>query len=108
MEKVVLYLDVGAGDGAYGKLLNNYAEIDGVEYFKKYIEEFKLEKIYNKIYNIDICKFEFDYYDVVIMGDVLEHIEVKEAQKLLNYMYDRVDEIIIVVPYNYEQDSCSW
>lgn len=96
-------LDVGAGDGAYGKLLNKYSEIDAVEYYKPYIDHFQLDKIYNKVYNNDICKFEFDYYDLIIIGDVLEHIAVKDAQKLLDYMYDRADEIFVAVPYNYVQ-----
>jgi len=97
-------LDVGPGDGAYGKLLNTYTkEIDAVEYYKPYIEHFELDKIYNKVYNADICDFKFDYYDVIIIGDVLEHLSVEAAQKLLNYMFDRADQIIIAVPYNYEQ-----
>jgi tetratricopeptide (TPR) repeat protein len=97
-------LDVGPGDGAYGKLLNTYTkDIDAVEYYKPYIDFFKLSEIYKNVYNADVCDFEFEYYDVIIIGDVLEHISIEGAQKLLDYMYDRADEIIIAVPYNYEQ-----
>lgn len=98
-------LDVGAGDGLWGKILNKQHHIDGVEIFKPYIEKYELERHYNNIYNINILDFEFqnDYYDIIIMGDVLEHIELEDAQKLVSKLSKKTKELIIVVPYMLQQ-----
>ena len=97
-------LDVGCGCGTYFDLLGDYFKnIDGVEVYKPNIEKYELEKKYRVVYNEDICKMEYKYYDIVIFGDVLEHIEVEEAQKVLRYAIDRSKEVIVAVPYQYEQ-----
>lgn len=97
-------LDVGVGSGTYYNLLGNYFKnIDGVEVFKPNIEKYELEKKYNKVYNVDIKDFEYDFYDIIIFGDIIEHLEVEDAQKVLEYAKDRCREMIVAVPYCYEQ-----
>ena len=97
-------LDVGSGEGTYYELLKDYfRNIDGVEVFKRNIEEYGLEGKYRKIYNEDIRRFRYDYYDIIIFGDVIEHLEIKEAQEVLEYAYNRCKEMIVAVPYMYEQ-----
>jgi len=97
-------LDVGPGSGKYGFLLKQFAKtIDCVEIFEPSIKINNLEKIYDNIFIDDICNFDFKYYDIIVFGDVLEHISVKNSQKLLNRIYNKAKEIIIVVPFNYEQ-----
>ena len=97
-------LDVGSGEGTYYELLKDYfANIDGVEVYAPNIEKYELEKKYRHIYNKDIREFKYKRYDLVIFGDILEHLETEEAQRVLEYAREHSLEIIVAVPYMYEQ-----
>lgn len=97
-------LDVGAGMGTYYELLkDNYKKIDGVEVFRPNVERYRLERKYRKVYCIDIRNFKYVYYDLVIFGDILEHLEVKEAQEVLKYALEHSRSVIVAVPYCYVQ-----
>lgn len=99
-------LDVGAGCGTYWYLLHDYYKtIDAVEVFKPNIENYKLKDKYHKIYNIDIKNLKYDNYDIIIFGDVIEHLEINEAQEVLKYAYNHCKEMIVAVPYELEQDE---
>lgn len=105
-DKKIKILDVGAGNGLYGLMFKDIAErIDAVEAYAPHIDAFKLSKIYDNIYNVDICDFNLPIeYDLIIFGDVLEHIETSKAQKLLKKL-SHISQIIIAVPYLYKQDA---
>lgn len=94
-------LDVGPGRGIYFNLLkmNGYKHIDAVEIYKPYIAKFRLTDMYRKIFNRNIVGFQYDHYHVIILGDVLEHIKVKEAKQVLNYAKAHGDLIVVSVPY---------
>ena len=93
-------LDVGAGEGTYLPFLEDYfTNIEAVEVFKPNIENFHLEERYKKVYNADIKDFKYDFYDIIIFGDIIEHLDVKEAQDVLKYAYDRCNFMIVAVPY---------
>lgn len=97
-------LDVGCGEGTYYDLLHQYFNnIDGVEIYRPNIDNYNLESKYNNVYNVDIKDFKYEYYDVIIFGDVIEHLEIDEAQEVLKYAYKRCKEMIVAVPYMYEQ-----
>lgn len=97
-------LDVGAGEGTYYNLLHDvYKNIDAVEVFKPNIDKYKLEEKYNKVYYSDIKDLKYDDYDLIIFGDIIEHLEVEEAQKVLEYADEHSKEMIIAVPYELEQ-----
>ena len=97
-------LDVGAGEGTYYNLLGKYYKnIDAVEVFMGNIKKYELEKKDQTVYNENIIDFRYEWYDLIIFGDVIEHLEVEEAQKVLEYAYDRCIEMIIAVPYMYKQ-----
>ena len=97
-------LDVGAGEGTYYNLLHDYYKnIDAVEVFKPNIDNFELEKKYREVYNINICDFKYSKYDIIIFGDIIEHLKVKDAQKVLKYAYNMCDEMIVAVPYECKQ-----
>lgn len=99
-------LDVGAGCGTYYNYLGDYfTDMDAVEVFKPNIEMYDLESKYKNVYNVDIKDFEYDKYDIIIFGDVLEHLTVEEAQKVLQYALDRCEEVVVAVPYMYPQDA---
>ena len=100
-------LDVGSGCGTYWYLLHEkFKNIDSIEVFKPNIEKFNLKNKYQNVYNCDIKDFQYEYYDLIIFGDVLEHLTVKEAQNSLDYAYDRCYNLIVAVPYMYEQGIC--
>lgn len=93
-------LDVGPGCGTYWNLLHDhFTNIDAVEVFKPNIDDFNLETKYSNVFNIDIKDFKYEYYDLIIFGDILEHLEIKEAQNVLDYAYDRCKNLIVAVPY---------
>ena len=96
-------LDVGPGRGIYGSLLKEKFIVDCVEIFPRYITDYNLKEIYNKIYISDILNFDYSDYDLIIMGDVLEHINLQSAQKLINDICEKNIKVIVAVPYNYEQ-----
>lgn len=99
-------LDVGAGCGTYWKLLHNdFRLIDAVEVFKRNIEEYRLKEKYHRVYNINIKDFKYHTYDIIIFGDVIEHLDTKEAQEVLKYAYNKCKEMIVAVPYELEQDE---
>ena len=95
-------LDVGAGSGTYKNLLPNY-KMDAVEVHLPNIEKYNLRDKYTTVVNADIRDFEYAYYDLIIFGDVIEHLTVEEAQKVLKYAFNKCKEMIVAVPYNYKQ-----
>ncbi len=74
-------IDVGAGAGTYAKLLKPYVQSHfvGVEIFKDYIETYKLKDLYDEIWLEDIRKYNSLQADLIIFGDVLEHMTKEEA-----------------------------
>ena len=98
-------LDVGIGCGTYWDLLNGkFKNIDGVEVFKPNIDQLQGKK-YREIFNVDIKDFKYDYYDLVIFGDILEHLTIEDAKSVLDYAFKHSKNVIVAVPYMYEQDE---
>ena len=98
-------LDVGACDGKWARLLNNFFIIDGVEIFEPNIIKYALITKYHNIFNINIVDFKYSYYDCIIFGDVIEHLTVNDAQKVLAYAEPRCKDMVIAVPFLYKQDE---
>ena len=74
-----------------------------MEVFKEGIRKHRLREKYCEVYAEDIRDFKYRYYDLVIFGDILEHLEVKEAQEVLNYALQHSTEVLVAVPYQYVQ-----
>ena len=98
-------LDVGACDGKWSDLLGNYLIMDGIEIFEPNITKHKLEKKYHNIFNADVRGFQYRHYDLIIFGDVLEHMTVEDAQKVLNYAMPRCRDLIVAVPFQWVNRS---
>lgn len=95
-------LDVGAGWGKYRDLLPDYT-MDAVEIWPEYVEQENLRERYRDVIVGDICDVELRWYDVVIMGDVFEHLTVEQATELLPRLVAACDELYVAVPFEYPQ-----
>lgn len=97
-------LDVGPGAGKWGVLLKDPSRVvDAVEIFFPYVSHFGLTLLYNHIFVGDILQFPLKkrQYDLAILGDVLEHLSVENAQKLLGTFRKNHIPVLITVPYLY-------
>jgi hypothetical protein len=103
-------LDVGAGNGRYGFLFRelldmNYARfkqwkyrIDAVEIETDYLNPVH-NYVYNNVFIGDWLDVEIAFhYDLVFMGDVLEHFRESEWQDALKKARDLADTVIVVSP----------
>lgn len=98
-------LDVGAGIGTYSNLLRplGFINIDCIEVFEQYVVDYKLSEKYNNVYVGDVTNTEIDFgkYDLIIFGDVLEHIELSSAKNILNKVSK--NDVIVAVPFESKQ-----
>ena len=115
-------LDVGCGEGKWGKLLKGrVSTLDGIEVWEPYIQRYNLSQFYDTIYNVDMREFVFDKkYDVVILGDVLEHVVRDDALTFLNMFKENVSVIYLTIPITvciqegdpwgnpFENHRCQW
>jgi SAM-dependent methyltransferase len=104
VQKSVKILDVGAGSGTYALLLGDeYPNIDAIEIFPNYLDMFNLQDIYKNVIIGDILETDFDEYDYLIMGDVLEHMTFLQAKNLLDKITAKDKICLVAVPYMFEQ-----
>ena len=78
-------LDVGACDGKWANLLNHHLVMDAVEIWKPNIVEWGLASKYRNVFNMDILDLEYKWYDLILFGDVIEHMTVEQARRVLDY-----------------------
>ncbi len=103
-------LDVGAGQGVYLNLiresLGQNVIVSAVEVWKPYIDQFNLENRYDHLYPIDVREMiDFDY-DLVILGDILEHMTELDAIYLWERISKKARYAIISIPIiHYHQDA---
>lgn len=98
-------LDIGSGRGKYGQLIRskndfNHVHLTSVEYEKERKQQL-LEIGYNEVRSIsamELLDSPAENYEVVIMGDVIEHFKKSEGMDLLNFLNYRSEYIIIVTP----------
>ena len=96
-------LDVGACDGKWYDLLGDYLVMDAVEIFKPNIVQHNLTDKYRRVFGVDIDNLAYVSYDLIIFGDVIEHMTVDKAQRVLGYARNRCKDMIIGVPWLYPQ-----
>lgn len=97
-------LDVGAGCGTYRWYLGSGYNMDAVEVWPEAIDG--LKEMYRNVFQEDIRTFEYKQnYDLIIFGDILEHLSVEDAKRVLNEAKKHSKHILIAVPYQYEQDA---
>lgn len=93
-------LDIGCGSGTYADMFPNI-EWTGVEIWEPYVEKYDLRRKYKMLYVEDARTLTLTApYDVVVLGDVLEHMTVEEARTLFDKMYGNgfADTVIVSIP----------
>lgn len=98
-------LDVGACDGEYWNLLHEHLTMDGCEIFVPNIVKYNLIEKYRVVHPCNIKGLEYDYYDLIIFGDVIEHMTVEDAQAVLEYAKQHSNMIVVAVPFLYHQEA---
>ena len=108
-------LDVGVGFGKYGFLIREYTDIwdmqsvddyrperwkmfiDGVDATAAYITPLH-EYVYDTIHIGDITELidTLGNYDVIIMGDVLEHFDKPVGERLLDKLYEHTNKCLLL------------
>ncbi len=96
-------LDIGSGWGKYRWLLPEY-EFDAVEVWEPYALLHKLDAYYDNVFIGEAVDYSYPYdYGAVILGDVLEHMSIEDAQRVLNAAYSHADLVVIAVPFLHPQ-----
>ena len=100
-------LDIGAGCGTYSDLIRGYGyKMDAVEIWQPYINQYGLKNKYGWVYEENILKMPLDVlgaYDFYILGDVLEHLSVEDAEWLMKFLKFAGKQYLVAVPYIMEQ-----
>jgi hypothetical protein len=103
-------LDVGVGAGIYAQLLRPRLPgtcLIGIEVFEPYRAMFHLDDLYDELLIGDARTIPWPKADVVIMGDVVEHMPADDAQLVWSKARDAAQEAVYVsVPIiNYPQGA---
>lgn len=83
---ITTVLDVGAGAGYYGSAIRkacpSVTVLDAVEVFPYYRERYSLDELYDTVTIADVRHIMEFPYDLVILGDVIEHLPRADAIRL--------------------------
>jgi|694.fasta_scaffold01399_3 hypothetical protein len=83
---IATVLDVGAGAGRYGVAIRNACPsvtvLDAIEVFPYYQTRFSLDDIYDTVTIADARTITSFPYDLVVLGDVIEHMPRADAVAL--------------------------
>lgn len=105
-------LDVGLGNGKLGFIARDFLDVmlgerykknewqlrlDGIEVYAEYVQDHQ-KAIYDQIHIGDAYDIidSLGTYDVVVMGDVLEHFEKEQGWRLLDKCFAHSDKAIIL------------
>lgn len=115
-------LDIGPGSGKWAKVLGGRPEVQvdgqhwtGLEVFPRYILDYDLTTLYDRIIVDDVRNVDhiddltvadgFSWgmelaprYDLIIMGDVLEHLQPDEADRVMRRLHGCGSALLIAGP----------
>lgn len=108
-----VFLDIGAGAGKYGEIVRNISiktKTIAIEIEKDYIDKFSLNEKYDLVWCMSVMDIiqpiYFDKtFDVIMIGDIIEHLKKSDGVDLLNFLIYRTKWIIIEFPYHYLQNA---
>lgn len=120
--KPMSILDVGIGFGKWGHLFREYTDIlasqddpgryhrenwkvriDGIEGFPDYVTDMH-RYLYNNILMGDVREVvkSIDAYDVIFLGDIIEHLSKEDGIALINTMLPKANKAIVLSTPKYE------
>ena len=110
-------VDIGAGAGTYAKLMRDTPEriVTGagelaqrvwrdqwtaIEGWAPYVDDFGLNDLYDEVIVSDARRLNWLSYraDLVIAGDVLEHMERDDARRLIKRIKQGAHNLIVSIP----------
>lgn len=95
-------VDVGPGAGTYAQMFRPYHQSDwtAVEMWGPYVEQFGLDRIYDQVIIGDVRHLNPELFmsDLVIFGDVLEHMPKGDALDVLYRASLRAENIVVSLP----------
>lgn len=94
-------LDVGPGAGAYAQLVRSVPSVEileCVEIWEPYIAQFGLTSLYDAVHLADVREFDDFDFDVVIFGDVLEHMSREDALTVYQRARGQAGAVIFSIP----------
>ncbi|MGN6343326.1 MAG: hypothetical protein ACTHML_20270 [Ginsengibacter sp.] len=115
-------LDIGKGFGKYGFLIHEYLGIDNTKRLNSLLSMSQqsrvkidavevdedlmlphLSQFYNKVFFADIFSIykSLNHYDLILMVDVIEHLEKEKAIGLLKYFVSKDSKIIVATPVDF-------
>lgn len=103
-------VDVGVGCGTYSELLRSEGQYwVGVEKWRPYLDTYNLYAKYDLVAVQDVREFDFTLYqpDLVILGDVLEHMPKPDAVQVVTHAQIAAAAVLISIPIvHYPQEAC--
>lgn len=95
-------VDIGAGDGTYARLMRaeHRGHWTGVEAWEPYVVEFGLGQLYDQVTAADVRRLPWTAFraDLVIAGDVLEHMSRDDAVAVIRRITYGAANLIVSVP----------
>jgi hypothetical protein len=95
-------LDVGPGQGSFFYLMRGIMDssvhLTAVEIWEPYIYNYTLREKYQVVINDDVRNLNDFNYDLVILGDVIEHMSEEEAIKLWDKISKQARYAVIALP----------
>lgn len=94
-------LDVGPGKGTYGHELRaagHHAHLTASEIWPAYVELFGLRDLYDTVHVEDIRRRNAFQFDLVIFGDVLEHMTKEDAVTVWGKVREQARHALISIP----------
>ena len=98
-------LDIGTGAGKYGRMLAALApdgHREGIEIEPTYVQAHGLSALYHRLHVADAALWwrqqPAENFDLVLVGDCLEHLPKSAGLDLLNAMVYRCGYLLLVVP----------
>jgi predicted TPR repeat methyltransferase len=104
-------LDVGCGFGLWGFLCREYLDvwpgrvgrsqwrvrIDGIEVFEPYIQAHQ-RALYSNLFIEDVREAvkHIDEYDLIIAGDVIEHLEKADGEAVIEALYGKARKALLI------------
>lgn len=103
-------VDVGVGEGTYAKLMRPHHEAywRGIEAWAPYVGEYELRSLYDEVMVADVVYLDQMWLtsDLIIAGDVLEHMSAPIARMMVRRFRDRAKNLLVSIPVlHLDQDA---